>query len=401
LLKHYLPLKKEEIDEIWKNGFIVFDTNILLHLYRYDENLRAKLLRILQDPNINEKIWIPFRVYEEFLRNRPKVICEQWDIEQKIKSTIDKGLTDLKDNIEKKFSHRFHPYINSEQISTLLDSTNTKIQKEINREKSKRYNIEIHNDSLLEKILSVFDQKIGSEIDSDTIKKIYDEGKERFQNKIPPGYEDEKTKEPPECYSDLVIWKSIIEKAKDSNNIIFIIDDKKEDWWQIEKGKTIGPHPMLLKEFYKETNKKILFYNSSSFYSYVDSYIAEQKATLTPEENTQIKKTSLEDFLKKELEVDTFFQRKKLYPIKKRSQKLKRKYSKEEILDWFFHNYDDPANGVPYNSKEGGYQYYLGGPFDPNDEIQDQFPDIDMDTLNQVLREIYPMGNEWVKRNVY
>jgi hypothetical protein len=99
--------------------------------------------------------------------------------------------------------------------------------------------------------------------------------------------------------------------------------------------------------------------------------------------------------------VDTFFQRKKLYPIKKRSQKLKRKYSKEEILDWFFHNYDDPANGVPYNSKEGGYQYYLGGPFDPNDEIQDQFPDIDMDTLNQVLREIYPMGNEWVKRNVY
>jgi hypothetical protein len=90
----------------------------------------------------------------------------------------------------------------------------------------------------------------------------------------------------------LVIWKSIIEKAKDSNNIIFIIDDKKEDWWQIEKGKTIGPHPMLLKEFYKETNKKILFYNSSSFYSYVDSYIAEQKATLTPEENTQIKKTS-------------------------------------------------------------------------------------------------------------
>jgi predicted nucleic acid-binding protein len=337
LLKHYLPLKKEEIDEIWKNGFIVFDTNILLHLYRYDENLRAKLLRILQDPNINEKIWIPFRVYEEFLRNRPKVICEQWDIEQKIKSTIDKGLTDLKDNIEKKFSHRFHPYINSEQISTLLDSTNTKIQKEINREKSKRYNIEIHNDSLLEKILSVFDQKIGSEIDSDTIKKIYDEGKERFQNKIPPGYEDEKTKEPPECYSDLVIWKSIIEKAKDSNNIIFIIDDKKEDWWQIEKGKTIGPHPMLLKEFYKETNKKILFYNSSSFYSYVDSYIAEQKATLTPEENTQIKKTSLEDFLKKELEVDTFFQRKKLYPIKKRSQKLKRKYSKEEIWE---HNKD-------------------------------------------------------------
>jgi hypothetical protein len=44
---------------------------------------------------------------------------------------------------------------------------------------------------------------------------------------------------------------------------------------------------------------------------------------------------SLEDFLKKELEVDTFFQRKKLYPIKKRSQKLKRKYSKEEILPTF------------------------------------------------------------------
>ena len=71
----------------------------------------------------------------------------------------------------------------------------------------------------------------------------------------------------PECYGDLVIWNEIIEYAhKNNKNIIFITDDKKEDWWgkKIE-GKTTGPSHELIKEFYDKTSMLFYMYTSDKF----------------------------------------------------------------------------------------------------------------------------------------
>jgi hypothetical protein len=43
------------------------------------------------------------------------------------------------------------------------------------------------------------------------------------------------------------------------------------------------------------------------------------------------------------------------------------------MVEWFFMNYEDPANSTPYESAEGGYQYIWGGPYDANDEIGSKF----------------------------
>jgi hypothetical protein len=40
---------------------------------------------------------------------------------------------------------------------------------------------------------------------------------------------------------------------------------------------------------------------------------------------------------------------------------------------WFLQNYEDPANKTPYESREGGYQYIWGGPYDAADEIGSEF----------------------------
>ena len=106
--------------------------------------------------------------------------------------------------------------------------------------------------------------------------------KKRYKNKIPPGFKDS-TKNPSTDYfykgveykrkfGDLILWKQIIEKAKDENikNVIFITDDEKEDWWYIAKengDKAIGPLANLTHEIIE--NAKIdLFhmYNTSAFF---------------------------------------------------------------------------------------------------------------------------------------
>ena len=48
----------------------------------------------------------------------------------------------------------------------------------------------------------------------------------------------------------------------------------------------------------------------------------------------------------------------------------------DEMVSWFFANYEDPVHEMPYIGKEGGYQYIRGGPYDAREVISDQFPDL-------------------------
>ena len=91
------------------------------------------------------------------------------------------------------------------------------------------------------------------------------EGELRYKSKIPPGYCDEKQKQDNE-YGDLIIWKEIIEYSKVNNNdVIFVTQDVKEDWWFKEKGRTIGPRYELREEFSNATKHLIHFYTLNSF----------------------------------------------------------------------------------------------------------------------------------------
>ncbi|WP_157094227.1 hypothetical protein [Brucella pseudogrignonensis] len=45
----------------------------------------------------------------------------------------------------------------------------------------------------------------------------------------------------------------------------------------------------------------------------------------------------------------------------------------EEMRAWFFENYEDPANSLPYSSGDGGYQWINGGPYTPLEALQEEF----------------------------
>jgi hypothetical protein len=73
----------------------------------------------------------------------------------------------------------------------------------------------------------------------------------------------------------------------------------------------------------------------------------------------------------------------------------------DRMVEWFFENYEDPANGVPYETAEGGYIYYLGGPYDAGDVLWEHFPDADGEAIEEAGRRILPGGFEWIKRGQY
>ena len=64
---------------------------------------------------------------------------------------------------------------------------------------------------------------------------------------------------------------------------------------------------------------------------------------------------------------------------------------KKAMREWFYENYEDPANCTPYESAEGGYLYIWGGPFEANDVLFGQFgkqyPDEVIEELAEELTE--------------
>jgi hypothetical protein len=73
----------------------------------------------------------------------------------------------------------------------------------------------------------------------------------------------------------------------------------------------------------------------------------------------------------------------------------------DQMIEWFRGVFKDPADGVPYNSGEGGYQYINGGPYDALEELSAQFPNALPDELEAAASELEAESYEWVRHDEY
>jgi hypothetical protein len=74
--------------------------------------------------------------------------------------------------------------------------------------------------------------------------------------------------------------------------------------------------------------------------------------------------------------------------------------SKDQVtamVEWFERQFEDPQNETPYNKELGGYVYLWGGPFDANDQIQEEFSEaVDFDTMMLAVERVQDDGTvEW------
>jgi hypothetical protein len=60
----------------------------------------------------------------------------------------------------------------------------------------------------------------------------------------------------------------------------------------------------------------------------------------------------------------------------------------QEMVDWFFENYEDPAVRTPYESAEGGYIWIWGGPYSAADEIGSNFSDEEQDLIDAAVKRV-------------
>lgn len=264
--KWAIPLKEEDIQEIWNNGILTVDTNVLLDLYRYNQETRESILDNLKI--FKGRIWLSHQVAQEFFRNRTEVM---YSVKQDFKHIQEKLKNKFFSELEEilKSNSITKRYLSDELKNKFIENLNANIDgfiKELEEINKKDFNL--LKDPILEEIIELFDDNVGEDFKDEEKSKIMEEAEKRIKDKIPPGYKDS-SKDGDRKYGDFFLWKQILSYGKEKEkSIIFITSDLKSDWWEEVSGKTTGLLPELKKEAWKEMEHHLIAYQTERFLEY-------------------------------------------------------------------------------------------------------------------------------------
>lgn len=288
------------------------DANVLLGLYAHSVQTRKDFLQILED--LKDRIWLPHQAAYEYEKNRESRINDQTTSSEKIRkllSTIRGEFEQKADKNKKRLDkdkERLmvgeqirHPFLSIDEINCRFDAIEGSLADmidEINKElkaEEKDYKASLVDDPVREHLNRITCDRIGEPFSQSELEKIYDDGARRYERLQPPGYEDSRgnhAKEGVEKYGDLILWRQLINRGKETGrSVYFITDDTKKDWWRIKKGLPVGPRQELIDEMAEHASVRFLISNSADFYTWAgkhlkrrmrDEAIAEARRSVAP-----------------------------------------------------------------------------------------------------------------------
>ena len=284
LFPHFSDPEEKDYEAIWSDAIFIFDTNVLLNLYRYEYTSRNDLLGTLR--KLAGRIWLPFQVALEFQRNRSAVIFER----DKVFNAIERIIVDCKNEFPKKLgevdSIKRHSTVDLSSLLAELDAVVAKFLSTLNHEEQTQRSL-VRPDQIKQQLEELFDGKVGREPRNQSdLDAIYKAGEERYLSKTPPGFRDRDKGERLQdeysngglrykpLYGDYLLWTQILDYAKEESlkSVIFVTDDQKDDWWRvinINGRKIIGPRTELLEEAKVIASiENLLFYTPEQFLKY-------------------------------------------------------------------------------------------------------------------------------------
>ena len=272
----------EQTRDAWANGVFVVDTNVLLDLYRYGAQLRTDVFSTLG--RVKTRVWVPYHVLLEYHENRVTVLLEQ-DVQfDKVKGIIEKSERDLIAKFENEQLSSRRSMIDCRPFLAELHKITEGFSRAIDLEYTK-YPNRLSHDEIRAAIDDLIEDRVtpapANQADLDG---IYKEAKTRYECSVPPGYEDSGKSRTlihrglryERKYGDVLVWKEIISIARltKAEHVVFITNEKKADWWNVVRGKIIGPRIELIDELNLCSQAKSLtMYSVESFLHNAKEYL--------------------------------------------------------------------------------------------------------------------------------
>lgn len=246
----WYPLSAEARRRFVTDGLIVLDTNVLLDLYRMNPETRDDVLVLLR--LLDDRLWIPHQVGLEFHRNRLTVVHDQEQTRQKIHAAVTEADSKLKDAIR---GIRDHPVIDRAVLSATVEKAFEDIKRYVDQVGNTpvlSMRAALQEDPILDAVTELLEGKVGTPYATEQMEKILIEAKRRIGMKIPPGYADAK-KDDDGSGGDYIVWRQTLDEAcRRKLPVLFVTNDRKEDWYLRLHGLTVGPRVELVAEMEKE-----------------------------------------------------------------------------------------------------------------------------------------------------
>lgn len=278
---YYQPSDEEQQGAI-ATATIILDANVLLDLYRLPAASRAEAFGVLE--KVKNRLWVPFQVALEYQRNRWNVISDQNDLYQAALAAVEKTAGETRGRLQKV---NRHSVIDSDEFLKKIDELTASFKESVQEiGKILQFDVGDH-DPIRDRIDAILTGRVGHAPTQETVDLIAKEGAKRYQDEIPPGYADQKTKGDRSFsfggvryqakFGDLLLWSQLKEFAagRDPGGYILVTNDNKEDWFATLKGKTLGPRPELVSEFIQETKATgFHIYSFERFLKFAKEYLS-------------------------------------------------------------------------------------------------------------------------------
>lgn len=257
-----------------KNSIIIFDTNVYLNLYEYSPESTDFFLEVIE--LIKDKLYVPNTVKREFEKNHKECLYRQNKKFKKVQDILKKPTDQMKDKIRKQFDIlRGFKFPGLDELQEEVNYEIRKIEEIFedyveNHSELDELNTEFLKKDKIKKLINYLVDR-NNLLEGFSLDKIYlicEEGEGRYKKNIPPGYKDSKNKSGIQMYNDLIIWKEAIKYCKENGkNLIFVTDDVKEDWYNINNNQRGCFRIELNQEFEKQTGKKMIGLTSYELFS--------------------------------------------------------------------------------------------------------------------------------------
>lgn len=244
----YRTPTEEDYRTLLGDGLIVLDTNVLLNLYRYNDQTRKDLLSLLRE--LGDRLWVPHQVMREFWQNREMVLRDP-----RATSATIQELTEQRDRgtrILQAWSNRVGlPEERRGSLITILSEAFSTViagVEELVDDEAIEFARDTNKDAVLGGLGEILQGRVGPPLSAEEYRDALLEAKRRGEARRPPGYMDS-AKDEEKAAGDYLVWVQILlEAERRAKDVLLITGDVKEDWWRREQGELRGPRRELLDE---------------------------------------------------------------------------------------------------------------------------------------------------------
>jgi hypothetical protein len=246
------------------SALVVFDTNVLLNLYRYNDKTRSSM--------------IPHQVLEEFWRNRERALASPLaEVQQSIRD-LEKQFDSAREIIRIWVNKAALNKESADAVEHQLADSFTAAQRlleevvedadQVARARNTEYDIVLN---LLEPVL---DGHVGLPMNDADHATAVTEGKRRAAAGEVPGFADAKKADvsPEGAAGDYLVWEQVLrEAARRKLDVVFVTGDVKKDWWRYEGSFPRGPRIELVRELRRRCETMLYMMRPDMLLTYADA----------------------------------------------------------------------------------------------------------------------------------